>query len=51
MGEHDSYLPEIWLGPDGEPVSCHDKLALLRDNLAELHDMAQEALEEAVVMG
>lgn len=45
------YLPEIWLGPDGEPVSCVDKLALLNENLEELHEMAQEALEDAVVMG
>ena len=45
------YLPETWLGPDGEPVSCVDKLALLNENLEELHEMAQEALEDAVVMG
>ncbi len=45
------YLPETWRGPDGEPVSCVDKLALLNENLEELHEMAQEALEDAVVMG
>ena len=47
----ESYLPEIWVGPDGEPVSCIDKLKLLQENLAELREMAQEALEDAVVMG
>ncbi len=45
------YLPKTWIGPDGEPVSCVDKLALLNENLEELHEMAQEALEDAVVMG
>ena len=45
------YLPEVWIGPDGEPVSCVDKLALLNENLQELYEMAQEALEDAVVMG
>jgi len=45
------FLPETWVGPDGEPVTCVDKLALLNENLEELHEMAQEALEDAVVMG
>jgi|AP12_2_1047962.scaffolds.fasta_scaffold523354_2 hypothetical protein len=45
------FLPETWIGPDGEPVTCVDKLALLDENLEELHEMAQEALEDAVVMG
>ncbi len=54
MNKSDSsapYLPDTWIGPDGEPVSCHDKLAVLQDNLAELQEMAQEALEDAIVMG
>jgi hypothetical protein len=45
------FLPDIWVGPDGEPVTCVDKLALLNENLEELYEMAQEALEDAVVMG
>jgi len=51
MNDKPSYLPEVWRGPDGAPVSCVDKLKLLQENLAELHEMAQEALEDAVVMG
>ena len=46
-----SYLPAVWVGPDGEPVACVEKLEVLRQNLAELREMAQEALEDAVVMG
>ena len=49
--EAPGYLPRVWRGPDGEPVACVDKLALLEENLAELREMAQEALEDAVVMG
>ncbi len=45
------YLPAVWIGPDGEPVACVEKLDVLRQNLAELREMAQEALEDAVVMG
>jgi len=51
MSEQSPYLPDVWRGPDGEPVSCVDKLNLLVENLEELREMAQEALEDAVVMG
>ncbi|MBN36680.1 MAG: hypothetical protein CMM46_18250 [Rhodospirillaceae bacterium] len=51
MNDQTSYLPDVWRGPDGEPVSCVDKLNLLVENLEELREMAQEALEDAVVMG
>ena len=51
MNDRPAWLPETWLSPEGEAVSCHDKLAILRDNLGELREMAQDALEDAVVMG
>ncbi len=51
MTDRPGWLPEIWRTPDGEVVGCHDKLAVLADNLGELREMAQEALEDAVVMG
>ncbi|MDA0220535.1 MAG: hypothetical protein O3B22_13335 [Proteobacteria bacterium] len=53
MSQHDSsdYLPDVWRDPAGNPVSCVDKLKLLQENLEELREMAQEALEDAVVMG
>jgi hypothetical protein len=40
-----------WLTPEGEPVSCLDKIKVLNENLEELRDMAQDALEDAVLMG
>lgn len=40
-----------WRQPDGEPVSCVEKIKLLNENLEELRDMAQEALEDAILMG
>lgn len=43
-------LPQ-WLTPEGEPVSCLDKIKVLNENLQELRDMAQDALEDAVLMG
>lgn len=41
----------VWRTPQGEPVSCVEKIKVLNENLAELRDMAQEALEDAVLMG
>lgn len=43
--------PEIWTQPDGRPVACVEKIKVLNDNLVELQRMAQDALEDAVLMG
>ena len=53
MTTHDKSSFEIptWHQPDGEPVSCVEKIKLLNENLEELREMAQEALEDAVLMG
>ncbi len=40
-----------WLGPDGEPVSCTEKLKVLDENIDEIRGMCQDALEDAVLMG
>ena len=40
-----------WLSPEGEPVSCIEKIKVLNENLEEIQAMAQEALEDAVLMG
>lgn len=41
----------VWRTPEGEPVSCVEKIKVLNENLGELRDMAQDALEDAVLMG
>jgi hypothetical protein len=40
-----------WLTPAGEPVACVEKLKVLTENLVELRQMAQDALEDALLMG
>jgi len=40
----------IWRQPDGKPVSCVDKIKVLNENLTELQQMAQDALEDAILM-
>ena len=40
-----------WLQSDGIPVSCIEKIKVLNENLEELRDMAQDALEDGILMG
>jgi len=39
-----------WEKPDGSPVSCTEKLKVLRQNLEELRQIAQDAFEDALLM-
>jgi hypothetical protein len=43
-------FPE-WRTPEGEKVSCIEKIKVLNENLSELKALAQDALEDAVLMG
>ena len=40
-----------WLTREGEPVSCVEKIKVLNENLEELRALAQEAFEDALLMG
>jgi hypothetical protein len=40
-----------WVQPDGEPVSCHEKLEILHENHEELRHVMQDAFEDALLMG
>jgi hypothetical protein len=45
-------LPEtVWRSPSGEITSCVEKLKVLRENLEEIQQLCQDALEDAVLMG
>ena len=41
----------VWLQPDGQPLSCREKIKVLNENLEEIRELAQDALEDAVLMG
>lgn len=41
----------VWHTPEGEPVSCVEKIKVLNENLAELRELAQDALEDGVLIG
>lgn len=40
-----------WRSPEGEPISCTEKLKVLRENLEEIHQVCQDAFEDALLMG
>jgi hypothetical protein len=40
-----------WLDDQGEPVSCVEKLRVLTETLDELKQSAQDALEDAILIG
>jgi hypothetical protein len=44
--------PELpWRKPDGSVVACAEKLKVMRENLEELRQVAQDILEDATLMG
>ncbi len=40
----------VWLKPDGGPVSCYDTIKVLNENLEEIRQMCQDALEDGILM-
>ena len=51
MAESTSKEFPVWHTPEGEPVSCVEKIKVLNENLAELRGLAQDALDDGVLMG
>lgn len=45
--------PEMpkWFSDDGTPVSCTEKIKVMTQNLDELYQTAQDAFEDALLMG
>jgi len=46
-----TFIPAQWIGRDGMPMNCEEKIALLNDNLQEIHELCQHAFMEAVQVG
>ena len=41
----------VWRTPEGKPVSCLEKIKVLDQNIEEIRQLSQDALEDAVLMG
>lgn len=40
-----------WKQPDGQAVSCEEKIKVLNQNLDEIRQACQDAFEDALLMG
>lgn len=45
------FTPPTWHKPDGSNLACVEKIKVLNENLQELRDLAQDAIDDAVLMG
>ena len=45
-----SHAETRWKRPDGSVIACTEKIKVLRENLEELQQMAQDAFEDALLM-
>ena len=41
----------IWRSPKGDVISCTEKNKVLQENLIEIRQICQDALDDAVLMG
>jgi hypothetical protein len=41
----------IWRAPTGEIISCTEKNKVLQENLVEIRQICQDAMDDAVLMG
>ena len=46
-------MPELpkWYDDDGQIVSCTEKVKVMTENMTELDQLAQDAFEDALLMG
>jgi hypothetical protein len=51
MSDEDWLSRIVWRSPAGEALSCREKIKVLTENLEEIRELAQDALEDAVLMG
>ncbi len=43
--------PTVWRDPAGQPISCVEKIKVLRENHEELRQQLQDCFEDALLMG
>ncbi|MDA0368274.1 MAG: hypothetical protein O3C65_06795 [Proteobacteria bacterium] len=46
-----TFAPPTWRDPAGKALSCREKIKVLNENLEEIRQLAQDALEDAILMG
>lgn len=46
-----SILPNVWKGKNDEKISCTEKIKILNENILEINQIIDDAIEDAVLMG
>jgi hypothetical protein len=49
--QNEMFSPTQWIGRDGMPLACEEKILLLNDHMQEIQALCQQAFEEAMHMG
>ncbi len=49
--KNDKLLPKIWKGTNDENISCTEKIKLLNENILEISQITDDAIEDAILMG
>jgi len=44
-------LPKTWKGNSDEDISCTEKIKILNENIIEINQIIEDALEDAILMG
>ncbi len=44
-------LPDKWITATKDPLSCEEKIKLLNNNVIEIYNLAEEILDEAILIG
>ena len=46
-----SFLPKIWKDKKNKPISCIEKIKILNENIMEIKQLSDDAIEDAKLMG
>ena len=46
-----SFLPKVWKDIEDKPISCIEKIKILNENIMEIKQLSDDAIEDAKLMG
>jgi len=49
--KNDKLLPKIWKGTNDKSISCTEKIKILNENIIEINQITDDAIEDAILMG
>ena len=49
--QKNTLLPKKWKDKNAQPVSCTEKIKILNENIIEINQLTEDAIEDAVLMG